>query len=117
MDLKKAFDTVNFEILLSKLEHYGFRGVSNLWFKNYLTEREQYVSINGENSSVNKLTCGVPQGSVLGPLLFLIFINDLPNCTELFTLLFADDTTFQTKGHNLAALFDLANVELAKAAT
>ena len=115
LDLKKAFDTVNFDILLSKLDHYGFRGVSNLWFKNYLTSRKQYVCINGESSSVNQLFCGVPQGSVLGPLLFLIFINDLPNCTSFFTLLFADDTTFQIKNQNLAALFNTANIELDKA--
>ena len=63
-DLKKAFDTVDFEILLAKLEHYGFRGVSNNWFRNYLTERKQFVTINGKESEVKQLYCGVPQGSV-----------------------------------------------------
>ena len=116
LDLKKAFDTVNFDILLSKLDHYGFRGVSNTFFKNYLTNREQFVYINGESSSVNQLFCGVPQGSVLGPLLFLIFINDLPKSTNFFTLLFADDTTFQIKDSNLADLVNTANYELSKAA-
>ena len=116
-DLKKAFDTVDFEILLTKLDHYGFRGVSNNWFRNYLMNRKQFVTINGQESEVKQLYCGVPQGSVLGPLLFLIFINDLPNCTDLFSLLFADDTTFQISGNDLQTLFQAANCELKRAAT
>ena len=95
IDLKKAFDTVDHDILLQKMNHYGVREKENLWFKNYLSEREQFVSINGVASTNEKIICGVPQGSVLGPLLFLIFINDLPNATDFLTLLFADDTTFQ----------------------
>ena len=115
MDLKKAFDTVDHGILLKKLEHYGFRNIENIWFKNYLGDRFQYVSIDGIDSSLRIMTCGVPQGSVLGPLLFLIFINDLPNATSLFTLLFADDTTFQLSSNNLQELFTTANTELQKA--
>jgi hypothetical protein len=99
------------------MEHYGFRGVANDWFKSYLNQRTQYVSINGVNSSSLFMKCGVPQGSVLGPLLFLLFINDLPGASNFFTLLFADDTTFQLHSYNLPDLFSLANMELKKAAT
>ena len=119
IDLKKAFDTVVHEILLKKLEFYGVRdsaySCANTWFKNYLSEREQFVSINGVSSDKGKILCGVPQGSVLGPLLFLIFINDLPNSTDFLTLLFADDTTFQLSDTNIEKLYEKANFELEKA--
>ena len=77
MDLKKAFDTGDHQILLAKLSHYGIRGVSNDWVKSYLSNRSQYVSINGYDSSLAAINCDVPQGSVLGPLLFLLYINEL----------------------------------------
>ena len=93
VDFQKAFDTVNHKILLRKLDHYGIRGISNDWFSSYLSNRQQYVSINGINSEVKPMLHGVPQGSVLGPLLFLIYINDLNRCIKFSTTRhFADDT-------------------------
>ena len=81
IDLKKAFDTVDHQILFKKLAFYGFRGVSNVWFQNYLLGRSQFVNIKGVNSLIKNMDCGVPQGSVLGHLLFLIFIKKAKNTT------------------------------------
>ena len=121
IDLKKAFDTVNYEILLSKLEHYGIRKNELLWFKNYLKNRQQYVHLSTVSGSSNvkscllNCECGIPQGSCLGPLLFLFFINDLAKSSSFFTILFADDCTFQISGANTSDLFMRANEELSKA--
>ena len=112
LDLKKAFDTVDHSILLKKLDHYGFRGVSNSWFENYLTGRFQYVCIEGINSEKREIKFGVPQGSVLGPLLFLVFINDLANASNFSTLLFADDTTLQLSSNDVVHLFSEANEQI-----
>jgi len=87
------------------------------WFKNYLTGRKQFVSISGLNSTLLEILIGVPQGSILGPLLFLIYINDLPQCTLLKILLFADDTTILASGSDLDGLYELVNEELYKIAT
>ena len=93
IDLQKAHDTVNHTILLRKLDHYGVRGTANKWFESYLTNRKQFVTINGFNSKETTIKHGVPQGSVLGPLLFLIYINDLHKCIyNSNTFHFADDT-------------------------
>ena len=93
IDLEKAFDTVNHQILLKKLEHYGIRGVANQWFASYLSSRRQKVKFDNTYSKFLKVSCGVPQGSILGPLLFLIYINDMRNAVKHSVVHhFADDT-------------------------
>ena len=116
IDLKKAFDTVNHNILLDKLKFLGIKGVANAWFRSYLQDRQQFVSINGTNSSTSTINIGVPQGSVLGPLLFLMYINDMPSNSKFFTLLFADDTTLEDKDADLDNLTKKCNANLTLAA-
>lgn len=93
MDLKKAFDTIDHCILLKKLEYIGVRGLPNDWFRSYLSDRKQYTTVNGASSICSSICCGVPQGSILGPLLFIIYINDITQtCSSFQPYLFADDT-------------------------
>ena len=114
IDLSKAFDTVDHLILLSKLEHYGIRGMPLEWFQNYLSSRQQFVSINGESSNKLSITCGVPQWSILGPLLFLIYINDIASSSKFLQfILFADDTNLFMSSNNLEDLQQKLISELA----
>lgn len=112
LDFKKAFDTVDHSILLAKMYRYGFRGVSQMWFKNYLEDRVQCVRYDNCLSEEAVLSCGVPQGSTLGPLLFLIYINDLPNIMpNATTIMFADDTSiFLSDKDFLPVINELNNV-------
>ena len=110
-DLRKAFDTVNHNILYSKLSNLGIRNIELLWFKNYLTGRKQYVHVNGSSSGLSEILIGVPQGSILGPILFLLYINDLPNASLLKSLLFANDTTLLASGPNIEDLCNFVNTE------
>lgn len=113
LDLKKAFDTVDHTILLAKLEKYGIQGNSLGWFKSYLKDRKQICSINGRMSSAKNIKCGVPQGSNLGPILFLLYINDLPNSLKVSKpTLFADDTNLTCEGQNSSEIETKLNEEL-----
>ena len=115
LDLKKAFDTVDHNILLSKLMTYGIKGKAHKWFQSYLEKRQQTCKINKKMSDKTTITCGVPQGTNLGPLLFLLYINDLPNCLEMTNAsMFADDTSQSCNGVSSADIEGKLNHDLEK---
>ena len=113
IDLQKAFDTVNHSILINKLCHYGIRGAANNWFRSYLSDRKQFVSINGNDSELITVCHGVPQGSVLGPLLFLVYINDLHSAIKFSSVYhFADDTNLLNISNSLKRMQKQVNIDL-----
>jgi hypothetical protein len=116
LDIKKAFDCVPHDLLIRKLEKLGIIGVELDWFRSYLDGRSQCVEINGKKSRPRKIKLSVMQGSILGPLLFLCFINDLCNVSDLLKLLFADDTIALHSDQDLDNLVQHVNAELQKIA-
>ena len=113
IDLRKAFNTIDHTILLQKLNHYGIRGIVSQWVCSYLTHRKQYVQIKGTQSSLERILCGVPQGSILGPTLFNLYLNDICNVSSIleFTL-FADDTNVIYSHDSTTSLCNTLNTEL-----
>ena len=115
LELKKASDTVDHDILLSKLMKYGVHGTSYDWFRSYLDCRKQRCFINGSLSRDHFLSCGIPQGTILGPLLFIIYINDLPNClSNAEPRMYADDTHIFFASNNIENINTALNVDLAR---
>ena len=113
IDLSKAFDTVDHKILTKKLELYGIKDCNLRWFESYLSNRKQFITYGDKQTNIESITCGVPQGPILGPLLFLIFVNGLHKVTKyLDPIMFADDTNFFCSHKNIKTLFQIVNSEL-----
>ena len=113
LDLSKAFDTIDHDILLNKLHFYGIRGIAHKWFNSYLSNRKQYVKYMEARSELMNDTCGVPQGSVLGPLLFIIYTNDVAKClSHSNAIMFADDTTVYVSSADKMRLYSYMNEDL-----
>ena len=118
MDIKKAFETIDHNILLKKINHYGLRGIVSKWICSYLENRSQYVQFNGMKSGLQNVTCGVPQGSILGPKLFLQYINDICNVSNILDfILYANDTDVFHKHENIDMMCKIVSVELVKLST
>ena len=110
LDLKKAVDTVDHNILFDKMHAYGIRGNTWRWFHSYLSNRSHFVSYDGIQSTIQYIRCGVPQGSVLVPLLFIICMNDICNVSELlFTVLYADDASVVIHGKCMSSIITILN--------
>ena len=112
LHLKKAFDSVTHTILLRKLDHYGIRGNAHKLLSSYLCNRRQYVNINHVNTDTKTINCGVPQGSILGPLLLLLYINDLENSVNNSPRLFANDACLIANSSSILELEQHLNLEL-----
>ena len=113
IELRKAFDTVNHEILCQKLEHYGVGDRNLSWFQSYLSNRKQFCRVNGIDSKTERIDVAVPQGSCLGPLLFLVYINDIPCAVKKSTTsMYADDTTLFFRSKNIEDLNEAINNDL-----
>ena len=109
IDLQKAFDTIDHSILLEKMSCLGFAGKMIAWYMSYLTNRSFIVNVGKESSSPSKLSCGVPQGSILGPLLFLLYVNDMPQAVKSELLLYADDTCLIYMGKDIQKIEEQLN--------
>lgn len=115
IDLKKAFDTIDHEILLKKMDRFDVRGVALEWLKSYISNRQQFVQIGQHKSQCLNITCGVPQGSLLGPKLFILYINDICKVSDILKLVvFADDTNILYSGNELQQLSEGAKKEMVK---
>ena len=113
--MSKAFDTLDHVILIKKLDHYGVKGRNLPWFQSYLNNRKQFITHDNSNKSFAGISFGIPQRSILGPLLFLLYINDLPNASPVLdSIMYTDDTSLFYSNNDTETLFSTVNMELEK---